>query len=168
MRCLFFKYFLCLHILFQSRHSMRKVEVSDICRTMTEHRGKWYLSKALCRERRFSVKSWKRKSKWELQERYLFSGNHPCVSNRNVRISEFVEDVPSNILVRWPRSRSSQRVLEDNLWHIGRIRAENVLRPIHGPYWRYRYRARLSVNYVPKREEYWSVSGKSSPDMLWT
>ena len=44
-----------------------------------------------------------------------------------------------------------QRVLEDNLWHIGRIRAENVLRPIHGPYWRYRYRARLSVNYVPKK-----------------
>lgn len=44
-----------------------------------------------------------------------------------------------------------QRVLEDNLWHIGRVRAERMLRPIHGPYWRYRFRARLSVNYVPKK-----------------
>lgn len=44
-----------------------------------------------------------------------------------------------------------QRVLEDNLWHIGRIRAETMLRPIYGPTWGYRYRARLSVNYVPKK-----------------
>ena len=44
-----------------------------------------------------------------------------------------------------------QRVLEDNLWHIGRVRPERILRPIHGPYWGYRFRARLSVNYVPKK-----------------
>jgi 23S rRNA (uracil1939-C5)-methyltransferase len=44
-----------------------------------------------------------------------------------------------------------QRVLEDNLWHIGRVRPETMLRPIHGPYWGYRYRARLSVNDVPKK-----------------
>lgn len=44
-----------------------------------------------------------------------------------------------------------QRVLEDNLWHIGRVRAERMLRPIYGPYWGYRFRARLSVNYVPKK-----------------
>lgn len=44
-----------------------------------------------------------------------------------------------------------QRVLEDNLWHIGRVRPERMLRPIYGPYWGYRFRARLSVNYVPKK-----------------
>ncbi|NMM36965.1 MAG: 23S rRNA (uracil(1939)-C(5))-methyltransferase RlmD [Glaciimonas sp.] len=44
-----------------------------------------------------------------------------------------------------------QRVLEDNLWHIGRVRAETILRPIYGPTWGYRYRARLSVNCVPKK-----------------
>ncbi|MGV8893056.1 MAG: 23S rRNA (uracil(1939)-C(5))-methyltransferase RlmD [Burkholderiaceae bacterium] len=44
-----------------------------------------------------------------------------------------------------------QRVLEDNLWHIGRIRAITMLRPIYGPTWGYRYRARLSVNYVAKK-----------------
>jgi 23S rRNA (uracil1939-C5)-methyltransferase len=44
-----------------------------------------------------------------------------------------------------------QRVLEDNLWHIGKVRAETMMRPIYGPTWGYRYRARLSVNYVAKK-----------------
>ncbi|MGH8803609.1 MAG: 23S rRNA (uracil(1939)-C(5))-methyltransferase RlmD [Polaromonas sp.] len=44
-----------------------------------------------------------------------------------------------------------QRVLEDSLWHIGKIKADNLLRPIEGPAWRYRYRARLSVRYVRKK-----------------
>jgi 23S rRNA (uracil1939-C5)-methyltransferase len=46
-----------------------------------------------------------------------------------------------------------QRVLEDNLWHIGKTRAENIMRPIHGPTWGYRYRARLSVRWVPKKNK---------------
>lgn len=44
-----------------------------------------------------------------------------------------------------------QRVLEDDLWHLARLRPELVLRPIQGPDWQYRYRARLSVRYVPKK-----------------
>ncbi len=44
-----------------------------------------------------------------------------------------------------------QRVLEDNLWHLGKVRAETILRPIEGPAWGYRYRARLSVRYVRKK-----------------
>ncbi len=44
-----------------------------------------------------------------------------------------------------------QRVLEDNLWHLGKVKAERLLRPIEGPTWGYRYRARLSVRYVPKK-----------------
>ena len=44
-----------------------------------------------------------------------------------------------------------QRVLEDNLWHIGKVRAEQVMRPIFGPTWGYRYRARLSVRNVQKK-----------------
>ena len=46
-----------------------------------------------------------------------------------------------------------QRVLEDNLWHLGKVKAETVLRPIEGPAWGYRYRARLSVRYVIKKGE---------------
>lgn len=44
-----------------------------------------------------------------------------------------------------------QRVLEDNLWHIGRTKAENIMRPMVGPTWGYRYRARLSVRHVAKK-----------------
>ncbi|MEO7030960.1 MAG: TRAM domain-containing protein, partial [Herbaspirillum sp.] len=46
-----------------------------------------------------------------------------------------------------------QRVLEDNLWHIGRTKPQMVLRPIYGPDWDYRYRARLSVRYVRKTKQ---------------
>ena len=35
----------------------------------------------------------------------------------------------------------------------GKVKPELVLRPIHGPSWGYRYRARLSVRYVQKKEE---------------
>lgn len=46
-----------------------------------------------------------------------------------------------------------QRALEDQLWHIGKVRPDNMLRPIEGPAWAYRYRARLSVRYVRKKGE---------------
>ena len=44
-----------------------------------------------------------------------------------------------------------QRVLEDNLWHIAKVKPENMLRPMEGPAWGYRYRARLSVRWVRKK-----------------
>ncbi len=44
-----------------------------------------------------------------------------------------------------------QRVLEDNLWHLGKVKPETVMRPIEGPAWGYRYRARLAVRHVIKK-----------------
>ena len=44
-----------------------------------------------------------------------------------------------------------QRVLEDTLWHLGRVRPQMMLRPIEGPAWRYRHRARMAVRYVAKK-----------------
>jgi len=44
-----------------------------------------------------------------------------------------------------------QRVLEDNLWHISKVKPKTMLRPIYGPTWGYRYRARLSVRNVIKK-----------------
>ena len=44
-----------------------------------------------------------------------------------------------------------QRVLEDALWHVGRVRPQSMLRAIHGPSWSYRYRARLAVRYVARK-----------------
>jgi 23S rRNA (uracil1939-C5)-methyltransferase len=46
---------------------------------------------------------------------------------------------------------AKQRVLEDALWHIGKVRAESLLPPIHGEAWGYRNRARFSARYVPKK-----------------
>lgn len=44
-----------------------------------------------------------------------------------------------------------QRVLEDALGHIGKVKPQQVLTPMHGPAWGYRYRARLSVRLVTKK-----------------
>jgi 23S rRNA (uracil1939-C5)-methyltransferase len=46
---------------------------------------------------------------------------------------------------------TKQRALEDGLWHLGKVRPERILRPIEGPAWGYRQRARLSVRYVAKK-----------------
>ncbi len=46
---------------------------------------------------------------------------------------------------------TKQRALEDGLWHLGKVKPEQVLRPIEGPAWGYRYRARLSVRVVAKK-----------------
>ena len=46
---------------------------------------------------------------------------------------------------------AKQRVLEDNLARLGKVKPEQVLSPIVGPAWGYRNRARLSVHYVAKK-----------------
>ena len=44
-----------------------------------------------------------------------------------------------------------QRALEDNLWNLGKVKPALIFKPIEGPAWGYRYRARLSVRYVAKK-----------------
>jgi 23S rRNA (uracil1939-C5)-methyltransferase len=44
-----------------------------------------------------------------------------------------------------------QRILEDNLWHIGRVRPGQLLAAVRGPAWGYRHRARLSARYVARK-----------------
>jgi 23S rRNA (uracil1939-C5)-methyltransferase len=46
---------------------------------------------------------------------------------------------------------AKQRVLEGNLWHIGRVRPAELYSPIYGQPWGYRHRARLGVRVVPKK-----------------
>ncbi len=46
---------------------------------------------------------------------------------------------------------AKQRILEDNLWHIGKVNAGTILPPIYGQPWGYRQRARLSVRHVLKK-----------------
>ncbi|MCW5660530.1 MAG: 23S rRNA (uracil(1939)-C(5))-methyltransferase RlmD [Burkholderiaceae bacterium] len=44
-----------------------------------------------------------------------------------------------------------QRVLEDNLLHLAKVVPQRILRPLQGPAWGYRHRARLSVRHVVKK-----------------
>ncbi len=44
-----------------------------------------------------------------------------------------------------------QRVLEDNLAHLAKVKPERMLRPMAGSPWGYRRRARLSVRWVAKK-----------------
>jgi len=44
-----------------------------------------------------------------------------------------------------------QRILEDNLQRIGKVKPELILAPIYGEAWGYRQRARLSVRHVLKK-----------------
>lgn len=47
---------------------------------------------------------------------------------------------------------AKQRLLENDLWHIGKVKADNMLPPLYGPTWGYRHKARLSVKYVEKKQ----------------
>lgn len=46
-----------------------------------------------------------------------------------------------------------QRALEDQLWHLAKVKPQRLLPALHGPYWGYRHRARLSVRYVHKKDD---------------
>lgn len=49
------------------------------------------------------------------------------------------------------QAAAKQRILEDALWHIGKVEPQVIYPAIHGPSWGYRYRARLSVRVVPSK-----------------
>ena len=54
---------------------------------------------------------------------------------------------------------AKQRVLESNLWHLGRLKPDELYAPIYGEPWGYRFRARLSAHYIEKK-------GTSAANML--
>lgn len=49
------------------------------------------------------------------------------------------------------QTAAKQRVLEDALWHIGKIAPAIIYPAIHGAAWGYRQRARVSIRLVPKK-----------------
>src|SRR6266581_443776 len=53
-------------------------------------------------------------------------------------------------LVPAAQTAAKQRVLEDALWHLARLRPEVLYAPISGSPWCYRYRARLAVHLLEK------------------
>lgn len=49
------------------------------------------------------------------------------------------------------QTAAKQRVLEDALWHLARLKPEQLFPPIAGTAWAYRTRARLSVRHVASK-----------------
>lgn len=47
---------------------------------------------------------------------------------------------------------AKQRLLENDIKHIGKAKPVNILPPLIGPTWGYRHKARLSVKYVDKKQ----------------
>ena len=46
-----------------------------------------------------------------------------------------------------------EKILHEQLQHIGGVRAEQLLPPLTGPLWAYRHKARLGVKHVAKKEK---------------
>lgn len=46
---------------------------------------------------------------------------------------------------------AKQKILLDNLAHIGKVQAQEILPPVSGPVWHYRRKARLGARLVPKK-----------------
>nr|WP_217344328.1 23S rRNA (uracil(1939)-C(5))-methyltransferase RlmD [Noviherbaspirillum sp. L7-7A]MBV0878468.1 23S rRNA (uracil(1939)-C(5))-methyltransferase RlmD [Noviherbaspirillum sp. L7-7A] len=98
-----------------------------------------------------SFQSYRRKSKWEAA--HLLAVHRESALRVKARCKYFgtcggcaMQHIDPSAQVA-----AKQRVLEDNLKHIGRLQPEMMLRPIHGPTWGYRYRARFSVRNVVKK-----------------
>ncbi len=49
------------------------------------------------------------------------------------------------------QTAAKQRVLEDALWHLAKLKPEEIYSPVTGPAWGYRQRARLSARHVSKK-----------------
>lgn len=95
--------------------------------------------------------TWKRKSKWELARTVSLLQESPLRVEPDCPHFGICGGCSMQHLDPAAQVAIKQRVLEDNLRHIGKVKAERMLRPIYGPYWGYRFRARLSVNDVPKK-----------------
>jgi 23S rRNA (uracil1939-C5)-methyltransferase len=95
---------------------------------------------------------------WRRKPRFDLAGVRRIVASSGMRVTarcRYFEHCGGCSLQHLePRAQVAvkQRALEDNLLHIGRVRPETMLAPIHGPAWGYRNRARLAVRLAsPKR-----------------
>ncbi len=100
---------------------------------------------------RVRFKSYRRKAKWEAADMTELLRESPLRAKPRCLYFGICGgcamqhlNVPAQVAIK-------QRVLEDALHHLGKVDAEMILRPIHGPDWGYRYRARLSVRHVAKK-----------------
>ena len=100
---------------------------------------------------RVRFKSYRRKAKWEAADMTELLTESTLRTKPKCEFFGLCGGCAMQHLNAPAQVAIKQRVLEDNLHHIGRVKPENVMRPIQGPDWNYRYRARMSVRYVEKK-----------------
>ncbi len=100
---------------------------------------------------RVRFKSYRRKPKWEAADMTELLEESPLRTRPRCEFFGVCGGCAMQHLNPPAQVAIKQRVLEDNLHHIGRVAPAQVMRPIHGPDWGYRYRARMSVRFVEKK-----------------
>ncbi|MFA9216199.1 MAG: 23S rRNA (uracil(1939)-C(5))-methyltransferase RlmD [Sphingomonadaceae bacterium] len=101
---------------------------------------------------RVAFETFKKKKNWEAARMTALLHESPLRVKPRCKHFELCGGCSMQHLEPSAQVAVKQRVLEDNLSHIGKVRADNIMRPVYGPTWGYRYRARLSVRYVAKKE----------------
>jgi 23S rRNA (uracil1939-C5)-methyltransferase len=99
-----------------------------------------------------SYTSFKKKKNWEMARMDALHRESPMRVTPKCVHFEMCGGCSMQHLEPTAQVAIKQRVLEDNLQHIGKVRPLTVMRPMYGPTWGYRYRARLSVRHVAKKE----------------
>lgn len=100
---------------------------------------------------RVRFKSYRRKPKWEAADMTELLNESSLRAKPKCEFFGLCGGCAMQHLNPAAQVAIKQRVLEDNLQHIGRVAPGNVMRPIQGPDWGYRYRARMSVRFVAKK-----------------
>lgn len=123
---------------------------------------------------RVSASTYRKKNNWEQANLTVIHRE----SSQRVRPGCPHFGLHSSVCLRWlqdaalargrPGGGEATRVLEDNLCDRASL-PEMLLRPIEGPTWGYRYRARLSVRYVIKKGLCWWFPRAQEPlcGRLW-
>jgi 23S rRNA (uracil1939-C5)-methyltransferase len=99
-----------------------------------------------------SFTSFKKKKNWEMARMDALHHESPMRVQPKCVHFEMCGGCSMQHLEPTAQVAIKQRVLEDNLQHIGKVRPLTVMRPLYGPTWGYRYRARLSVRHVAKKD----------------
>jgi len=120
-------------------------------RGITHRDGKVVFVRDALAGERVMIRTVRRKPKFEVAE--LAEVLSPSAAREVPRCPNFGDCGGCSMQHLAARSQVAvkQRTLEDSLWHLGRVRPERILRPISGPQWGYRFRARLSVRYVARK-----------------
>nr|WP_315391618.1 23S rRNA (uracil(1939)-C(5))-methyltransferase RlmD [uncultured Duganella sp.] len=98
-----------------------------------------------------SFSTFKKKKNWEMARMTTLHRESPMRVTPKCKHFDYCGGCSMQHLEPTAQVAIKQRVLEDNLRHIGKVKPLTVMRPMYGPTWGYRYRARLSVRHVVKK-----------------